>query len=180
MRTPFVAVVSTLSVLFLASCSTVEPAAERAPAAAPAAAAPASVIRGSILYREKEALPSDAELLVQLLDVSRPDQQVIVAETLIRTDGRQVPIAFTLAFDPQRATGRRHALNASIRYGGKVRYVTRARVSIDPAAPPQALAMMVAPGDAEPPITDSPAPPGPARAARPGAPPRRGAPPGAR
>lgn len=127
--------------------------------AAPSSAAPAQkVIRGSIVYREKTALPADAELVVQLVDETNPEFRNVVAETTIPTAGRQVPIPFTLSFDPAKATGKRHGLHASIRYGGRTRYVTATRVLINPASLPEMMTMVVVPGEAEPPPSDSPVP----------------------
>jgi putative lipoprotein len=121
------------------------------------------------VYRDKTALPADAEVSVQLLDVSRPDHAFAVAETKIVTAGKQVPIAFEMPVDVAKATGRLHALYANIRWGGQIRYVTTTRVIIVPATPPEALTMVVVPGDSEPVLTDSPMPrTGPNRGPPPG------------
>lgn len=146
---------SALAVIMIPGCASVEPAG----GAAASSAAPAmKVIRGSIVYRDKTVLPNDAELVVRLLDVTRPDQPKLIASTTIPTAGRQVPLPFTLSYDPALATGTLHGLNASIRYGGKTRYVTATRVMIDPASPPQATTMTVVAGETEPEVTDSPMP----------------------
>lgn len=71
-------------------------------------------VSGTVAYRERIALPPNAMLKVQLLDASRADAAAI-AETLIPTNGRQVPIPFTLAYDPARIDARtRTVLRATI------------------------------------------------------------------
>ena len=179
MKSLSVTLASALAVVMVPGCSTVEPAPAPASASGKSEAA-AKVIRGSIVYREKVALPADAELVVQLVDVTRLDQPVLNAEVKVRTDGRQVPIPFSLAVDPARITGDLHALRASIRFGGKTQFVTGARVMVDPAAPPQSLVMTVVAGEVEPSMADASAPSfGPGRGPPPGkGPPGRGPPPG--
>lgn len=167
---------SALAAIMIPGCATMEPAGgANASSAAPAK----TTIRGSIVYRNKIVLPDDAQLVVSLVDVSRVDKPAMVATTTIPTAGRQVPLPFTLAFDPADAKGTHHALRASIRYGGKTQFVTGSRVSIDPLAPPQGLTMMLVPGEAEVELADSPMPrTGPNRGGPPvGAGTTRGAPP---
>ena len=63
---------------------------------------PANWVSGHVTYRERMALPADAELRVSLIDASRQDSAAQVADTVIRADGRQVPLPFVLRFDPGR------------------------------------------------------------------------------
>lgn len=180
MKSLSVTLASALAVVMVPGCATVEPTPASAPAAGKAEPA-AKVIRGSIVYREKVALPPDAELVVQLLDMTKADKPVLNAEVKVRTDGRQIPIPFSLVVDPAKVTGDLHALRASIRFGGKTQFVTGARVMVDPAAPPQSLVMAVVAGEVEAPMSESSAPSfGPGRRPPPGkgppggqAPPRR-------
>jgi len=95
---------------------------------------PANWISGHVTYRERVALPADAELRVLLVDASPQDSaSAPVADTVIKTDGRQVPLPFVLRFDPRRID-RRHdyAIRATITAGqltfttpGVVKVVTR-------------------------------------------------------
>ncbi len=73
-------------------------------------------LSGTVAYRERIALPPNAMLKVSLLDASRADAPSgTVAETLIPTNGRQVPIPFTLAYDPARIDARaRYVVRATI------------------------------------------------------------------
>ena len=152
-----VTLASALAVVMVPGCATVEPAAP-APVPATQPGTQAKVVRGSVVYREKIALPPDAEIVVQLLDVTRPDRPVVNASTTVKADGRQVPIPFALPIDPAKVTGRLHALHASIRFGGRTQFVTGARVNIDPASPPQSIVMTVVPGEDDRIVEETPAP----------------------
>lgn len=147
---------SALAAIMIPGCASMEPVG----GATTTAPAPVKkVVRGSIVYRERVALPADAELNVRLLDETRPDRPVLVATATTPTAGRQVPLPFALEFDPAKTSqGRRYALHATIRAGGKIRYVTATRVNIDVLNPPTTLTMMVVPGDDEPTFEDAPMP----------------------
>lgn len=73
-------------------------------------------VSGTVAYRERIALPPNAVVTVRLLDVSRADAAATtIAETVIQTNGRQVPIPFTLAYDPSRIEARnRYVVRATI------------------------------------------------------------------
>ncbi len=67
--------------------------------AAPGDSADAT-LTGTVAYRPRIALPSDAVLSVKLLDVSRADApSVTLAETRVGTGGDQVPLPFSLDYD---------------------------------------------------------------------------------
>jgi uncharacterized lipoprotein YbaY len=58
-------------------------------------------ISGTVTYRQRIALPSNAAIQVVLTDITQLDVKAeIVAEQTIRTDGQQVPIPFELAYNP--------------------------------------------------------------------------------
>jgi uncharacterized lipoprotein YbaY len=60
-----------------------------------------SAITGTVSYRTRQALPDDAQLTVQLQDVSLADvAAVVIGEQTALTGGRQVPFAFEISFDP--------------------------------------------------------------------------------
>lgn len=89
-----------------------------------AAVQPASpglvTLSGTVFYRERIALPPDARVTVRISDVSLMDVAApVVAETELATGGRQVPIAFSLDYDPARIEARgRYAVSARITDGG--------------------------------------------------------------
>jgi len=93
---------------------------------------PANWVSGHVTYRERMALPPDAEVRVLLVDVSRRDSaDVVAADTTIRSDGRQVPLPFVLRFDPRRID-RRHeyAIRATITTGGRAAFTTPTVVKV--------------------------------------------------
>ena len=73
----------------------------------------------SVTYRERIALPSDAVIDVQLIDTSVADVAAqTVAEVLINAEGRQVPVPFTLTYDPAKIVpANRYSVRATIRSG---------------------------------------------------------------
>jgi putative lipoprotein len=165
------ALAAALAAVMLPACTTIEPA----PAAAGAsgsATASRRVVQGSVLYRERAALPADAQVRVQLVDaVSKAPEVIVLAETTFGTAGRQVPVPFALPVDTAKLEpGRSYALRGYILIDGKVSYVTATRVNVDPHAPPAVLTLLLSPGTADPVMTDSPPPPS---AFRPAAPPSR-------
>lgn len=87
-----------------------------------------SIISGTVTYRERMALPPDAVVEVRLHDVSRQDAEApLLAETVVRPEGRQVPLPFELRYDPARITPRgAYAVRATIRSGGRTLFTTDA------------------------------------------------------
>lgn len=64
-----------------------------------APATPLDRIGGSVSYRERIALPDDATLTVELLDLSKPDIKVgRLARLSLPSRGRQVPLVFELPY----------------------------------------------------------------------------------
>ena len=82
-------------------------------------------VTGTVTYRERIALPPDAVIEVQLLDVSLMDvAATLIAEQTI-TPQHQVPIAFELPYDPADIDERlSYAVRATIRIGEKAMFIT--------------------------------------------------------
>jgi putative lipoprotein len=82
-------------------------------------------VTGTVTYRERIALPPDAVVEVQLLDVSLMDvAATLIAEQTIKPQ-HQVPIAFELPYDPADIDERlSYAVRATIRIGGKAMFIT--------------------------------------------------------
>ena len=81
-------------------------------------------VRGTVSYRDRSALPLDAEVNVWIMDAS-PGMvtQVILAESSVKTNGRQVPIPFELSFDAGRVVpAHPYAVKAVISSGGQRLY----------------------------------------------------------
>ena len=173
-RSLSVTLAAALAAVMVPACTTIEPAPD-ASSATPGRATPSRVIQGSVVYRERVALPSNAQVRIQLVDaVTRAPEVVVLAETTFGAAGRQVPLPFALPVDTSKLEpGRSYAMRGYILIDGKVSYVTATRVNVDPHAPPAALTLLVAPGTSDPDVTDSPPPPG---AVKPPMPPARSAP----
>lgn len=76
-------------------------------------------VTGTVTYREKIALPPNAEVSVVLFDLSEFDAlRTVVGEQKVVTGGKQVPFPFEITYDP-----------ASI--DQKLNYAVRATVTID-------------------------------------------------
>ena len=71
-------------------------------------------LSGSAFYRERMALPDNASLVVELVDLAQPEQ--VLAQTRLAPSG-QVPIAFSLLADKP-AADQAHALKARIEVAG--------------------------------------------------------------
>lgn len=78
-----------------------------------------ATLSGTVIYRERIALPPDAVVTVRLEDTSRADApSVVLAEQVMDTAGRSVPIAYTLEYDPAAIDPRmNYAVRAEIRDG---------------------------------------------------------------
>ena len=92
-----------------------------------------ATLTGTVTYLQRIALPPDAVVTVRLLDVSLADApSVTLAEQTIPTEGRNVPIAYALTYDPGRIEPRhRYAVRAEIRDGaGALRWTTDTTVPV--------------------------------------------------
>lgn len=123
----------------------------------PASAAPVT-ISGEVTYRERIALPPNAVLSVQLVDVSLKDGRApIRAEARIASKG-QVPLTFTLHIDDAvLVPGHSYALSAEISADNRVWFRNTTPHAIDPArlsAPAMILVNLMA----TPPMPPAPEP----------------------
>lgn len=84
------------------------------------------VVRGTVSYRERVALPPDALVEVWIADVSPLIlAQSLLAETTVSSEGRQVPIPFELRYDPSRVVADHdYAVKAAIRSAGEILFAT--------------------------------------------------------
>ncbi len=82
-------------------------------------------LTGTVSYRERMALPPDAEVEVALVDVSLADApSVTIAETRFQPQ-TSVPIAFELTYDPSKIDDRHtYALQARITDHGRLMFIT--------------------------------------------------------
>ncbi|WP_295895810.1 YbaY family lipoprotein [uncultured Vibrio sp.] len=82
-------------------------------------------ITGSILYRERIALPENALVTVALQDISLADAPAdIIAVHRFETNGAQVPFNFDLAYDTSKIKpNHRYSVSARIEVDGKLRFI---------------------------------------------------------
>lgn len=111
--------------------------------ALPASAAPFDRIEGSVRYAERVALPPDASLTLELLDVTRqearPDR---LARLALPTRGRQIPLAFELPYHAADVeTGHRYVLRATLISGGGELLFVGTHVALIPPDKPVDLLM---------------------------------------
>ncbi len=84
------------------------------------------LVSGTVTTTTVASLPADAEVKVQLTDISRADAEApVVAETTLTTAGQQFPVPFELSYasdtiDPQH----NYAVRAMIESDGKTLYTT--------------------------------------------------------
>ncbi|SFQ63790.1 putative lipoprotein [Variovorax sp. OK605] len=89
-------------------------------------------VSGSVTYRERMALDPAAEVLVQLLDVSRMDAaSTVLAEQRIKANGKQPPFAYELKVDAARIDPRmRYAVSARISRGEQLLFINDTQHSV--------------------------------------------------
>ncbi len=133
-----------LGVLALAACVPGNVVATKP--AGPDVAAPA--VTGSVTSLQNSALPPTAVLEVQLQDVSLADAPAEVISTrTIETKGRQLPIRYVLAYDPEKINqAHRYSMRATIKDGDKLLFTsTQAYPVITNGAPARNIEIVVEP-----------------------------------
>jgi putative lipoprotein len=83
-------------------------------------------VTGTVSYLERTALPPNAVILVQLHDVSLADAPAkVITEQSINLGQRQVPVPFTLTFDPAKIDAQHsYSVSAKITVDGKLSFIT--------------------------------------------------------
>ena len=92
----------------------------KAPAAVPNPEPVVPVVKGTVSYRERVAIPEDAEVYVWIMDVTPGLMlaQVVLADTTVKPLGKQIPIEFHLTSDPSKIVGDHdYGLRAVIKSG---------------------------------------------------------------
>lgn len=84
-----------------------------------------SSVTGTVTYRQRIALPDNAIVQVQLLDVSRQDvAATVLGEQTITPNGRQVPFEFEISYDPAQIQAEHsYAIQARITVDGQLRFL---------------------------------------------------------
>ena len=107
------------------------------------AVASEKILTGEIMYRERIALPPNAQVTVQLADVSLADAPAaIIGEQQISPAG-QVPIKFEIKFDPSVIQpNMTYALQARISVDNQLWFITDTRHQVNPLADTQQTVMV--------------------------------------
>jgi putative lipoprotein len=94
--------------------------------------APLDRISGSVTWRERMALPDDAALTVELLDVSKQDVKAErLAQLSVPVGSRQVPLVFELPFYPADVRpAHRYTVRATLTRGGELLYTTTTQAPV--------------------------------------------------
>jgi uncharacterized lipoprotein YbaY len=90
------------------------------------------VLNGTVTYQERIALADDAVVEVTLEEVSRADAPAtIIAAQTIEAQGAQVPLAFTLTYDPAQISPRDiWVVRATIKEGGQLTWTSTQRYPV--------------------------------------------------
>lgn len=101
----------------------------------PASTAPENgeaAVTGMVTYRQRMALPAEAQLTVRLVDVSRADAPAeVLAEQKMLADGQQVPFALELPYEPGLIEeNRTYAVQARIEVDGALWFITTTQVPV--------------------------------------------------
>lgn len=107
-------------------------------AAATGTAALSGIFTGTVTYLQRIALPAGSVVQVELQDVSRADAPAtIMAAQTITTTGENVPIPFTLSYDPSQIDERfTYAVRAQITVDGALRWTTTEHTPVLTSANP--------------------------------------------
>jgi uncharacterized lipoprotein YbaY len=105
------------------------------------------VVSGTVTYLQRSALPPQAIIEVQLVDVSRADAPAIVIDTqTIEAAGRQVPFAFELTYDPAQIDERfTYAVQARITVDGELRFISTRSYQVITRGNPNTVEVIVDP-----------------------------------
>jgi len=106
-----------------------------------------SAVRGTVTYRERSALPPQAVIEVTLEDISRADAPAtVIARQRIVANGRQVPFAFNLPYDPAAISpAGRYVVRATITVDGVLRYTTTRLYPVITGNNPNVVELVVEP-----------------------------------
>jgi putative lipoprotein len=104
-------------------------------------------VTGTVTYLQRSALPPTATVRVQLADVSRADAPAaVLAEQRIEAQGRQVPFAFELPYDPAAIDARMtYAVQARIEDGSRLLFINDTRYAVITRGAPTHVEMVLRP-----------------------------------
>jgi putative lipoprotein len=106
-----------------------------------------AALAGTITYVQRVALTPEAIVQIELKDVSRADLDApVIAKQILRPAGKQVPLPFSLDYDPADIQpGRAYALTARITDRGQLAFVTDTKVPVLTGGAPANAEIVVVP-----------------------------------
>ena len=107
----------------------------------------AAVVSGTVIYRQRSALPPNASINVQLQDVSVQDTKAkLIAQIQIRSEGKQVPIPFRLPYKRARIdTSHSYAVRATITLGSEMIFTSTSSYPVITRGAPTVVSILVEP-----------------------------------
>ena len=113
-----------------AACQPIQPEVEPPGAEAGGTVPPPAAtgtVTGTVTKLDRMALPAGAVVTIRLQDVSRADAPAIVlAEQVITTSGEQMPLPFTLNYDPAAIDERfTYQVHVRVELDGQLLYITK-------------------------------------------------------
>lgn len=88
-------------------------------------------LNGEVFYLQRIALPPAATMTVSIQDISRADAPVIILARQTAPVKGQVPLPFTLAYDPKQVqAGHRYSVSAHIELDGKLLFISTGQHSV--------------------------------------------------
>jgi putative lipoprotein len=104
-------------------------------------------IAGTVVYRQRIALPPGSVVEVSIADVTRVDAPApIVGRTEIVTRGQQVPLPFRIQYDEAAIEpGHRYVARVRVTVGGRLRWVNDTSVPVLGGGPNEGIVVVVAP-----------------------------------
>lgn len=104
-------------------------------------------ITGTVTYRQRIALPPTAVVEVKLLDVTRQNAPAVtIAQQNITVGNRQIPIPFTLNYDPAKINPRHtYTIQARILINGRPRFINTLAYRVITQARPNTVEVVVNP-----------------------------------
>jgi uncharacterized lipoprotein YbaY len=108
-----------------------------------------SLVTGTVLYRQRIALPPAAVVQVTLQDISQREAPArLLAREIIPAAGRQLPIPFALAYDTDGIDSRStYAVAARITSQGKLLFINRTAHLVITRDSPSVIEVLVEPVD---------------------------------
>lgn len=104
-------------------------------------------VTGKVTYRIRKALPPEAVIKVQLVDITLAGEPAkLLGEQTIEAKGRQVPFAYKIPYDPKAIVPKhRYQVSALITVGGEVWLMTDTAVRVITGGNPKRRDIVVKP-----------------------------------